>query len=70
MADDFKEGDHVEWSSHGGTATGVVKRKLTEETSVEGHTAKATPEEPEYLVETDSGKEAIHRPEALRHVTS
>lgn len=64
--DEFETGDAVSWKSHGGEAHGVVVRKLTEETDVGGHAAKATKEDPQYLVETDEGKQAAHKPGAPR----
>jgi hypothetical protein len=66
MTDDLKRGDRVSWSSHGSRARGRVVRKLTSETDVNGHVAKATPDEPQYLVETDDGLQAAHHPSALR----
>jgi len=65
----FKKGDHVQWNTSQGKTTGVVKKKLTETTDIQGHTAKATEDEPQYLVESDStGSEAAHKPDALKPV--
>ena len=70
MADDLKRGETVEWRSSGGTAVGEVKKKLTSETTIKGHTAKASEEDPQYLVESDaSGAQAAHKPDALKRVT-
>jgi hypothetical protein len=73
VADDFKPGDPVEWNSHGGKksgrgrAVGRIVRKLTRTTKIKGHTARATPDDPQYLVRSDrSGGEAAHEPGALR----
>ena len=66
MADNLKAGDKVTWSSHGGTAHGKVVKKLTEETTINGHKVAASKDEPQYLVETEEGKQAAHKPEALR----
>ncbi len=68
MADKpLKAGDAVEWDSSGGHSTGKVVKKITGTAKVKGHTAKATPENPEYLVKSDkSGGEAIHKPSALK----
>jgi hypothetical protein len=66
MSDKFKAGDAVEWNSHGGIARGKVKKKLTSRTTIKGHQVAATPDNPEYLVETDKGGQAAHKPEALR----
>ncbi len=63
---DYKKGDEVEWKSHGGTAHGKVEKKLTSETKVKGHTAKASKDDPQYLVESDNGGEAAHKPSALK----
>ena len=67
MADDsFRKGDKVEWDSHGGTAVGRVKKKLTSDTEAAGRTVRASKEDPQYLVESDkSGGEAVHKPSAL-----
>ena len=63
---DFKKGDRVTWSSHGGTADGEVLRKITSDTEAGGRTVRASPEEPQYLVRSDNGGEAVHKPEALK----
>ena len=68
MADDFKAGDKVTWSSHGGTAQGKVVKKLTGETHIKGHKVAASKDDPQFLVETDEGKQAAHKPSALRKV--
>jgi Hypervirulence associated proteins TUDOR domain len=63
----FRKGDKVEWDSHGGTAIGKVLRKITSETEAGGRKVKASKEEPQYLVESQSGSgTAVHKPEALR----
>jgi hypothetical protein len=64
MAEEFRKGDEVEWSSHGGTAEGVVEEKITERTEAAGRTVAASPDRPQYLVK--SGREAVHKPSALR----
>ncbi len=63
---EFKKGDEVEWKSHGGKAHGEVEKKLTSETKVKGHTAKASKDDPQYLVDSDNGGEAAHKPGALK----
>jgi hypothetical protein len=63
---EFREGDHVTWSSHGGEAVGVVVKKITEDTEEAGRTVRASPDEPQYLVRSDkSGGEAVHKASAL-----
>ncbi|MFV0126580.1 DUF2945 domain-containing protein [Streptomyces sp. HMX112] len=62
-----RKGDKVSWKSHGGEATGRVTRKITERTEAAGRTVDASPEEPQYEVRSDkSGREAVHKPGALR----
>jgi hypothetical protein len=67
MADSYRKGDKVTWSSHGGTAEGTVERKITEDTEAGGRTVRASKEEPQYLVRSDkSGGTAVHKASALR----
>jgi uncharacterized protein YijF (DUF1287 family) len=66
MADGPKAGDRVTWKSHGGTAHGKVVRKQTRETRIKGHKVAASKDEPQLIVETDEGRRAAHKPEALR----
>jgi hypothetical protein len=67
MADDFKKGDHVQWKSHGGTAEGKVKEKITDDTEAGGRKVRASDDDPQYLVESEkSGGEAVHKPGALK----
>ncbi len=66
MFDDLKPGDHVTWDTSQGKTQGVVKKKLTSPTDIKKHHVAASPENPEYLVESEkSGKEAAHKPEEL-----
>ena len=62
----LKAGDRVGWESAGGHSDGKVVRKITGTTRVKGHVAKASRDDPQYLVRSDSGGEAIHKPEALK----
>ena len=65
----FRKGDRVAWDTSQGETTGRVMERVTSETSIKGHVAKATPEDPEYRVRSDkTGAEAIHRPEELRRI--
>lgn len=50
MTKTLKAGDKVEWDSSGGKVKGTVEKKLTSETQIKGHTAKATKDDPQYLV--------------------
>ncbi len=62
-----KEGDKVKWGTSGGETHGTVEKRVTSETKIKGHVAKATKEEPQFVVKSDkSGKEAVHKPEELK----
>ena len=65
MTKSFKAGDKVGWDSSGGHSTGKVVKKLTSPMTIEGHKVAASKDNPEYLVETEEGKQAAHKPEAL-----
>ena len=62
----FKAGDKVTWSSSGGGSTGKIVKKLTKPMEIKGHHVAASKDNPEYLVETEDGKQAAHKPEALK----
>ncbi|HEX9965929.1 MAG TPA: DUF2945 domain-containing protein [Allosphingosinicella sp.] len=65
MSETFSKGDKVKWKSHGGEAHGKVVRKQTAPTRIKGHKVAACPENPQFIVETDEGKRAAHKAEAL-----
>ncbi len=66
MGKTFSKGNAVTWNTPQGTTEGKVVRKVTSTTRIAGHTAKATQEDPQYVVKSDkTGKTAVHRPEAL-----
>ncbi|MBE1492204.1 hypervirulence associated TUDOR domain-containing protein [Plantactinospora soyae] len=60
------EGDRVSWRSHGSTARGTVQEEITERTYAGKRTVAASKEDPQYRVRTDEGRDAVHKPEALR----
>ena len=63
---DFKKGDKVRWSSHGGEAVGTVERRITSDTEAGGRTVRASRDDPQYLVRSEkSGGPAVHKPSAL-----
>lgn len=67
MTGTFKKGDKVQWNSSQGAVQGTVKKKLTSPMNIKGHHVNASPEEPQYLVESDhTGAEAAHKAEALK----
>ncbi|UNS96108.1 DUF2945 domain-containing protein [Streptomyces tubbatahanensis] len=62
-----REGDRVSWASHGSRAVGTVKKKITGRKRAAGRTVDASPEEPQYEVESEkSGRRAVHKPRSLR----
>ncbi len=63
----FKAGETVKWDHSQGTTTGKVVRKLTRPTKIKDHKVAASPDHPEYLVESGkTGARAAHRPSELR----
>ncbi|HEU4458203.1 MAG TPA: DUF2945 domain-containing protein [Methylibium sp.] len=63
----LKAGDAVEWKTSQGKTEGTVVRKVTHTDKVKGHTAKATPDAPQYEVRSaKSGATAIHKPGSLK----
>ncbi|AUB41560.1 MAG: hypervirulence associated TUDOR domain-containing protein [Nostoc sp.] len=69
MAEQFKKGDRVEWNTSQGKTTGKVVKKLTSPTDIKEHHIAASEDNPEYLVESDkTGKQAAHKPDALKKV--
>jgi len=69
VAEQFKKGDKVEWNTSQGKTTGEVVKKLTSPTDIKGHHIAASEDNPEYLVESEkTGKQAAHKPEALKKV--
>ncbi len=71
MSDDVKVGDSVEWTSSGGKSVGRVKKKLTKPMDIKGHHVAASPDNPEFLVESDKGGgQAAHKPASLKKASS
>jgi len=69
LAQEFKQGDTVEWDTPQGKTRGTVKKKLTSSTEVGGQNINASEDDPRYLVESEkSGKEAAHKPGTLNKV--
>lgn len=67
----LKKGDKVSWQSHGTTVPGTVEEKITSETEAAGRTVKASTDEPQYRVTSDkTGRDAVHKPEALKKRSS
>ena len=63
---DFKAGDKVEWKASQGMGEGEVKKKVTKLTKIKGHQVAASPDNPEYIVQSSkSGALASHKPGSL-----
>ena len=63
---DLKKGDKVEWDSSGGHSVGKVVKKITSPTTIKGHKVAASKDNPEYIVKSDKGGEAAHKPGSLK----
>lgn len=69
MAQEFKQGDKVEWNTPQGKTQGKIKKRLTADTQVGGTKISASEDDPRYLVESEkSGKEAAHKPDSLTRI--
>ena len=61
------QGDEVSWRSHGATVEGEVVEEITKDTKAAGRAVRASKDDPQYRVRSDnSGKDAVHKPGALR----
>ena len=63
---EFKSGDDVKWNSHGGEAEGKVVKKQTSDTKIKSHQVRASKDDPQYIVQSDNGGKAAHKPSALK----
>ena len=67
----FQVGDHVSWNSEAGRVRGIIKKVLTTPTKLKGYVARATKQEPQYLIESDKTDHiAVHKGSALRKLRS
>jgi hypothetical protein len=66
VAQEFRQGDEVEWNTPQGKTRGKVKKKLTSSTQVGGQKVNASEDDPRYLIESEkSGKASAHKPDSL-----
>ena len=65
MTKALHKGDRVRWKSHGGAAEGKVLSRQTHDTKIKGHQVRASEDDPQYIVESDNGGKASHKPDAL-----
>ena len=63
---DLSRGNKVSWKSHGGTAHGKVVKKQTTLTMIKGHKVTASKDDPQFIVGTNEGNKAAHKPDALK----
>lgn len=69
MTTHFKPHDHVSWNTPQGVTQGKVVRIISSRTTVDGRTVDASESDLHYEVESEkSGKRAVHRGDALRHL--
>jgi hypothetical protein len=67
MAASLKKGAHVAWNTSQGETKGKVVKKLTSKTKIKNYVAKASKEEPQYLVESEkTGAKAAHKASQLK----
>lgn len=69
--EDIKKGESVTWNSQQGHTTGKVIKKITKSENVKvgqnkNRKVKASVEQPQVIVRSaKTGKQAVHKPEAL-----
>ena len=68
---EFNVGDHVEWNSEAGRVRGTIKKKVTSAIKFKTYTVRASKEEPQYLIKSDTTDHlAMHKGSALRKLKS
>ena len=66
---ELKKGDKVSWKTPQGETKGKVVKRQTTETRIKGHKVKASQEDPQFIVESDtSGEKAAHKPGSLKKI--
>jgi hypothetical protein len=69
MSQQYKVGDHVTWNSEAGHVSGTVTKVHTADFDYKGHTRRASPEDPQYEIASDTTDHvAAHKGGALRLV--
>lgn len=62
MAEKFQVGDHVSWNSEAGRVTGHIIAVHTSDFNYQGHTHRATSDNPQYEIRSDkTAHVAVHR---------
>ncbi|MEX5296523.1 DUF2945 domain-containing protein [Kocuria sp. CPCC 205268] len=63
------KGTRVAWNTPQGRTEGTVVERKTEDFELDGRTYRASPEDPHFIVESDSsGARATHKADALTEV--
>jgi hypothetical protein len=66
----FKRGDHVSWNSEAGRVRGRITRVVTSATQFKGYTVRASKDEPQYEIKSDTTDHiAMHKGSALRKLS-
>jgi hypothetical protein len=69
MKKNFGIGDHVGWNSEAGHVRGTIKKKITSAITFKGYTVRASTEEPQYLIKSDTTDHlAMHKGAALEKI--
>lgn len=67
MSAKFEIGDHVGWNSEAGHVSGKIIKVHTKDTDYKGHTHHASPEQPQYEIQSDKTDHiALHKGSALK----
>lgn len=71
MKKDFQVGDQVGWNSEAGRVRGTIMKKVTSATKFKTYTVRASKEEPQYLIKSDTTDHlAMHKGSALKKLKS
>jgi hypothetical protein len=69
MKKHFKVGDRVRWNSEAGRVSGKIIRIHTKDTDYKGYTHHASPDEPQYEIQSDKTEHiALHKGSALHRI--
>jgi hypothetical protein len=69
MVKTFKVGDHVSWNSEAGRVRGNIVKVHRRDVNYKGHVHRATPDEPQYEIKSDTTDHvALHKAAVLRHL--
>ena len=71
MRKGLRVGDRVGWNSEAGRVRGTIKKKITSAITFKGYTVRASKEEPQYLIKSDTTDHlAMHKGSALKRLKS